>query len=276
MSVSTRVAVEDFWEFMAFFANSFIFLLVGLRLDPGVLWGHVGAIFVAFGAVAIARALIVYTGLPIAAKFAPAVPSAWRHVIFWGGLRGSLSMVLVLALPATFEGREMMVNIVFGIVALSLFGQGLTVAPLLRLLGMSDRGETRLEYERGRAMSLSAQEALQTLEPMEDSGHVTPEAVSRLRSYYEKQANRGDVLRSANVGGDDVDEQVMEGWQQILDAEREAIRHAHHAGVIGAVVAEENRQRISAIADSLAHVSHAAEEDRRSKLETLLDDTLDS
>ena len=40
------------------------------------------------------------------------LPRAWRHVTWWGGLRGAVLMALVLDLPASISGREEMVTVV--------------------------------------------------------------------------------------------------------------------------------------------------------------------
>jgi len=57
-----------------------------------------------------------------------------QSIITWGGLRGSLSIALVLSLPRTLSGRAELVAITFGAVTFSLLIQGLTISPLLRLL----------------------------------------------------------------------------------------------------------------------------------------------
>lgn len=53
---------------------------------------------------------------------------------FWGGLRGSLSIALVLSLPEDLLDRSRLVLMVLGTVLISLLGQGLTVGPLLKRL----------------------------------------------------------------------------------------------------------------------------------------------
>jgi CPA1 family monovalent cation:H+ antiporter len=63
---------------------------------------------------------------------------SWRSaaILTWGGLRGALSMVLALGLPQSYAHRELFVTLTFGVVTLSLLVQGLTMAPLLSLLGL--------------------------------------------------------------------------------------------------------------------------------------------
>jgi NhaP-type Na+/H+ or K+/H+ antiporter len=62
------------------------------------------------------------------------IPVAWRHVMFWGGLRGALVMALALSLPLSFPERETIINMTFGVVLFKLLVPGLTMEPLLRVL----------------------------------------------------------------------------------------------------------------------------------------------
>ena len=55
----------------------------------------------------------------------------------WGGLRGALSMVLALSLGAALPDRALVVTITTGVVLLTLVVQGLTMAPLLRRMGLA-------------------------------------------------------------------------------------------------------------------------------------------
>lgn len=47
------------------------------------------------------------------------------------GLRGALSLALVLGLPAELEQRNLLTDIVYGIILVTLLGQGLTLRVLL-------------------------------------------------------------------------------------------------------------------------------------------------
>jgi CPA1 family monovalent cation:H+ antiporter len=65
------------------------------------------------------------------------IPWSWTPALTWGGLRGGLSMVLVLSLPASFPAREALIVTTFGVVVLSILVYGLSMAPLLRLTRLS-------------------------------------------------------------------------------------------------------------------------------------------
>ena len=134
MSTNTEVAVDSFWEYAAFVVNSLVFLLIGLEIPIQLLTSHGRFILWAILSMTLARALAVYGLFPLVNWFATPVGIRWQHILFWGGLRGSLSIALVLSLPLSIPGREQLVAMTFGAITFSLLVQGLTVSPLLRLL----------------------------------------------------------------------------------------------------------------------------------------------
>ena len=135
MSETTRHTVDAFWEYAAFIANSLLFLLIGLQLNPAVLWMHATLISLAVLAVILARVLVVYGLCPIASTKLMPIPMNWRHLLFWGGLRGALCMALALSLPVNFAAREQIINMTYGVVMFTLLIQGLTMEPVVKLLG---------------------------------------------------------------------------------------------------------------------------------------------
>lgn len=88
--------VGNFWEYAAFLANSFIFLIIGLQIDLDLLVSNAAVIGWAILAVLVARAVTVY-GLSWISK---GIPLRWKNVLFWGGLRGAISLALALSLSA--------------------------------------------------------------------------------------------------------------------------------------------------------------------------------
>ena len=84
----------------------------------------------------------------------------------WGGLRGGLPMVLVLALPKDFPHRDLMVSMTFGVVIVSILAHGLTMSPLLRWLGIMRGHKERVEYELMRGKLQAAYAALEELDRM--------------------------------------------------------------------------------------------------------------
>lgn len=130
-----RRALLAFWEFVAFIANSLIFILIGLQEAQQHFRGLGIPVCIAIALVTFSRAITIY---PLCALFARTrwrVEVSHQHGLFWGGLRGALALALALALPADLEQRDTIVVLTFAVVAFSVFVQGLTIAPLLRKLG---------------------------------------------------------------------------------------------------------------------------------------------
>lgn len=135
MSASNHKAVEEFWEYAAFVANSLIFLLIGMRLAHQNYGFVVLPALIAILLVTLSRALAIYPLSLLFARSTLRVKSRHQHVLFWGGLRGALALALALGLPAEIPGREAIITVAFAVVAFSILVQGITIKPLLRRLG---------------------------------------------------------------------------------------------------------------------------------------------
>jgi len=184
MSPTTRIVLFNFWEFAAFIANSFIFLLIGLQIELSSLFESWQVIGIAIIAVLIARAVTIY-GLAWVGRD---IPIRWKHVLNWGGLRGAISLALALSLPlALGEARNQLQVMTFGVVIFTLLVQGLTVGPLVRRLGISERSAVKEEYERRHARAVATQSAFEHLENMRHNGLIsehTWQTISPLLEQY--------------------------------------------------------------------------------------------
>ena len=96
-------------------------------------------IVIAILAVNAARGLVVYPVIWLRNKFGTNdIPWKWKHVLFWGGLKGSISIALVVGLPAEMPYREMFLVLAFGVVLFTLIVQGLTMKPLIQSLRLNE------------------------------------------------------------------------------------------------------------------------------------------
>jgi len=128
------------WEFIAFIADSLVFLLIGLAVGGMRLTQPTEiALLAVVALVTLSRALTVYPLCLCFARTRWAVPAAMQHVLWWGGLRGALGLALALSLPATLAYRNDILTATFAVVIFSVVGQGLTMPPLLRGLGFIPR-----------------------------------------------------------------------------------------------------------------------------------------
>jgi CPA1 family monovalent cation:H+ antiporter len=130
-----RAAVEEFWEYAAFVANSLIFLLIGMRLANQDYGFVLLPALIAIGVVILGRAIAVYPLSLLFARSTLRIKPQHQHILFWGGLRGALALALALGLPPAMPGREAIITVAFAVVAFSIFVQGMTIKPLMRRLG---------------------------------------------------------------------------------------------------------------------------------------------
>ncbi len=260
MSTRTRLAVEDFWTYAAFVANTLVFLLLGVELEIEAFVADGVPILIAFTATLIGRAIVIYPVVGLSRSGTHPVPMGWAHVLWWGGLRGSLSMVLVLGLPYTYEGRELLVHLVFGVVSASLFLQGLTVGPLLNRLGLTpQKSEAAQRIERHRARQIASGHALHTVHELTREGVLGKPASHRIERWYtaRHEAAAADLADALGEHGSVLDQEIASGLLEVLDKEREALREVMHAGIVGEVSAaaliEELDERASALREALHH-----------------------
>lgn len=129
-----RAQLLSFWSLLAFVLNAMLFVLVGAALPTATVLGLSGLVAVAWVAMMAARAPAVYGLIAVADSRARLVPWSWRHVTWWSGIRGALSVALALAVKATpgVDGR--VAAVAYGVVVLSLLVQGGLIVPLTRLL----------------------------------------------------------------------------------------------------------------------------------------------
>jgi monovalent cation:H+ antiporter, CPA1 family len=144
ISAAGRHALGPFWEYLAFVANSLIFLLIGAQEAQQHFQGLWVPVLLAIVLVTLGRAVALY---PLCALFNRSrlrVDSRLQHVLFWGGLRGALALALALALPDTLPHQNAIVAITFAVVAFSVFAQGLTITPLMRRLGQIKQSDDHI------------------------------------------------------------------------------------------------------------------------------------
>jgi CPA1 family monovalent cation:H+ antiporter len=161
MNPETQNAVDGFWDFAAYVANSLLFLLVGIQLGQIPLTGALAAIGWGVLSVIAGRALMVYLNVYLHNTFlflvrhsrrrkylSPGfIPRRWRILLLSSGLRGALSLALALALPLETPSRNTLIVIVYGVVLVTLLGQGFGLRLLVPLLRRERRRQPAKQPE---------------------------------------------------------------------------------------------------------------------------------
>ena len=176
MNPRTRVIVTEFWEFLAFFVNSIVFLLIGDQIRFASLAENLDSIAVTIAAVIVTRAIAIYS-LGSLSNWLVKSEINWREqtVLWWGGLRGSVSIALALSLPTALKGREEIIATVFGVVLFTLLVQGLTTKTLLERLNLLGNEPLRQKYTEAIARRAALLRVLARLKQVDKRPEIEPE-----------------------------------------------------------------------------------------------------
>lgn len=172
-----RMRIHSFavWTSAVFLLNVLAFLLMGLQariivagmprerlVEAATFAGAVVACLI------VVRMAWVMLYITLAQRFAslrggyPAINPRNGLLVGWCGMRGLVTLATAFALPANFPQRDLVVLTAFAVVLATLVIQGMTLSPLIRLLGL-DR-ETGLDDELVRLRADLAGAALAALE----------------------------------------------------------------------------------------------------------------
>lgn len=143
---NSRVLWLSVWKMVGFVLNGFVFVLVGLEL-PEIVGGLDGrapievlSLCALVGAVVVVTRLIWVFGASLlpdsprrtVARTDPALARQLTFIVGWAGLRGAVSLAAALALPTGFPERSLIVVLTFGVILVTLVGQGLTLPLIVR------------------------------------------------------------------------------------------------------------------------------------------------
>jgi monovalent cation/hydrogen antiporter len=245
-SAVARLNILTFWRAAVFVVNCLVFILIGIRLpviwasllgQQALSWQHVVFVIAVLSAVAIGvRFLWIFTATYGVRLAVPSLrrtdPASWRlsTLVSWCGMRGVVTLAAALALPTAlpngepFPGRELVILLAFGIVFVTLVGQGLTLPPLLKVLRLEKdtSGDTESELAQ-EAMRRAAIQAVNRL--VAEHGMPAHEAVAIKRFFNSKTLSRvTDGLSPDNE---------MRLWLGAAAAQREALIKLWQDGEIG-------------------------------------------
>jgi monovalent cation:H+ antiporter, CPA1 family len=233
MSASTRLVVYNFWEYAAFVANSFIFLLIGLTIDLNQLVENWQAIAWAILAALVARAVSIY-GF---STFGREIHAKWKHVLFWGGLRGAITLALALSLPEegifiTERGR--LQAMAFAVVLFTLLVQGFSMGWLVKRLKLVVRSPAQDEYEVRHARFVAGRASYDHLRRRTQEGMISEHTWQKLSELLKKKNDAlMDEVKHVMTSEPDVEaEELDTAYREALRAQRTALTGLLRDGVI--------------------------------------------
>ena len=248
MAPSVRLAVNTFWEYIGFALNSLVFLLVGLTIRLPDLLRIWPLVIAAYVAITIARGAVIYSMGALLSRSRARMPWTWNFVLIWGGIRGALSMVLVLSLPQHFPFREMLINLVFGVVLLTILIQGLSISPVARALGVLSRRHLPADFEMQRMRLTLAQMGVQEIDRLRQEGVLDPQALDALATHYSQESEDAkDRLSKLDIADEDrFRTEFSRLYRRLLTMQKQRLLDARQESLIG----HENFERLTADIDA--------------------------
>ena len=217
LTAAARLQQRQIWELIVFLLTGLSFLLVGLELRPvleSLTARDSNSLLVeslaVVGVVIVLRLVWMFgaTALPGGKQLFSVnqgTPSTWREttVVGWAGMRGAISLAAALALPTSFAERDLVLFLTFAVIVATLVGQGLTLPPLIRRLGLvSDGDQDRVLAAQARRHLVVL--ALSRIDDLAVATGAPDDVTARVRTGYE--ALLAQVDRRIELIGDPTSE----------------------------------------------------------------------
>jgi Na+/H+ antiporter len=249
---ATRLQGIFFWDLLVYLLEGIVFLVTGMqmrtlleRMDPA-LWRELGlAVLLIAAVVIVARFIWVYPAVylprwldPPLARRDPLPPRQWVFFLGFVGVRGVVSLAAALAIPRTtaagapFPDRELILFVTFGLIVVTLIGEGLLLPKVVRWLGLAQHTADERQREREAELAARSQAlklANDRLEQFAADGQISPEALAILRARHEYRVGR---VPANTADGTDVAVAAADIRAKLIAAEREFIYRLLQQGQI--------------------------------------------
>ena len=245
-----RLQAVPVWEMVLFILNGILFMLIGLELPQVIHAMPAGSAFLIAKLAVLVLLVIVLVRFVwmFAATYLPRffsrtlrrknrIPWQQTALIAWTGMRGADSLAGALAIPfllpngEPFPGRNLILLLTFCVIFGTLVLQGLTIAPLVRRLGIEDDHATEKEERLARLKANEA--ALAHVDETEALHRANPKTIERLRSEY---VDRIQQLRSEGPPEKTVRRLFSRDFEELareaLETERDTVINLRNEEVI--------------------------------------------
>ena len=226
---ATRLQGIFFWDLLVYLLEGLIFLVTGLQIrtlldrsDIFAFYEPMLAVLLTVVVIVVARFVWVYPAayLPrwLSAKVArrdPLPPWQWLFFLAFVGVRGVVSLAAALAIPLTtssgapFPERDFILFITFGIIVITLVGQGLLLPSVVRWLGLGRHAADERDREQKAELAARADAlklAQMRLEQLAANKRIAPETLAVLRARHDYRFGRLpkalDALDPASAAAD--------------------------------------------------------------------------
>ena len=257
---ATRLQGIFFWDLIVYYLEGFVFLVTGMQMrtlldqtNTVSLRELAVAVVLTAVVIVVARFIWVYPAIYLPRWLSPSLrrrdplpPWQWAFLLAFVGVRGVVSLAAALAIPfttqtaATFPDRDLILLVTFGVIVVTLIGQGLALPGVVRWLALPHdaEDERRREQDAEIAARLQALKVAQgRLDGLAAAGETAPEVLAILRARHDHRAGQvpsdlADGLKAVAA--------AAELRAELIAAEREYIYRLLQDGQI----TDEARRRI--------------------------------
>jgi monovalent cation/hydrogen antiporter len=257
---ATRLQGIFFWDLMVYLLEGLVFLVTGLQIrtlldrpDIFPFYQPILAIFLTVVVIVVARFVWIYPAAylprwlsPTVARRDPLPPWQWLFFLAFVGVRGVVSLAAALAIPLTtnsgapFPYRDLVLFVTFGIIVITLVGQGLLLPSVVRWLGLGRHAADERDREQKAELAArsDALKLAQTrLEELAADNRIPDEALAILRARHDYRFGR---LPKAELDKLDAASIAANVRSDLIALEREYIYQLLRDGQI----TDETRRRI--------------------------------
>jgi CPA1 family monovalent cation:H+ antiporter len=253
---ASRLQTGAVWQLVDFLLEGFVFLLIGQSM-PQVVAGlsdePIGTVLAAAGAtlaaVLLVRPLWLILTQLLPGRFGwsfgdPKGTLNWREAtaLTWAGTRGVITLGAIFAVPlrtgdgTPFPGRDLLLLCAYVVVLVTLVGQGLTFAPLLRRLKLHANPSEEAQV-RNEARLAAVEAARSVIEEMQADGDIPERTAQSIKTTLQNRADRYRARISMLQESDEGDvtwtpefEAGVRARHAVIDAQREELLRWRDSG----------------------------------------------
>ncbi|MCP5161059.1 MAG: cation:proton antiporter [Hahellaceae bacterium] len=250
--------MEHLWEQVGFWANSIIFILVGMaipRLMQQISAQELAGLFAIILSALVARAFITFGLLSGLARIGLSKPvsRAYKAVMCWGGLRGAVSLALALAVAEnpdySEETRHFVVVLVSGFVMFTLAVNATTTRLIIQWLGLGNLTPVQ-QVVHNRAIELALDKIADEIDAIGLRQGVNTDVLAEVVSTYRTQSRSFERNQSQENNVATHDWQVA-GLGMLAAMERNHYFRQFSAGLLQPQIFRNLTHQIDELSDAL-------------------------
>ncbi|MEL6786307.1 MAG: sodium:proton antiporter [Cyanobacteria bacterium J06607_15] len=245
LDAEERKYLGEFWEYTAFFANSLIFLLVGITASSFEFFEQLSEtqslltiLGITIVTVLVTRAIVIFTLVPLVNFFRESkIPFSYQLVSYWGGLRGAVCLALALSIDPQFPNRDLIVILTLGIALFTLLIPGTTIGKLIQNLQLN-RPSILDRLGQASALLIAKKEASKESNNPEINDYFLPNVIQSFAQKRQQEVElanqaQAELLQELNLSEAEVERVV---WSEALAIEQQVYNELQDRGFISKTV----------------------------------------